>query len=207
MAFTRPPLPYAADALEPHIDAQTMTIHSEKHHQAYVDKLNEALEGHPELQKHDIDGLMKDIKSVPEAIRQTVINNGGGHANHTLFFDIMGPNGGGEPTGAIADAIKESFGSFAEMKKTVTANGGGQFGSGWSWVVMDPTSGKLVAVKKPNQDSPLMDGQVPIFGVDVWEHSYYLKYQNARPKYLEAWWNTIDWAKVNKRYEAAKAAK
>ena len=205
MAFTRPPLPYAPDALEPHIDAQTMTIHSEKHHQAYVDKLNDALKDQPELQKHDIDSLMRNITKVPESIRQAVINNGGGHANHTLFFAIMGPNGGGEPTGAIAEAITEAFGSFAKLKETVNANGGSQFGSGWSWIVMDPSTKKLVAVKKPNQDSPLMDGHTPIFGVDVWEHSYYLKYQNARPKYLEAWWNTINWDQVNEVYSAAKA--
>ena len=205
MPFTRPPLPYAPDALEPHIDAQTMTIHSEKHHQAYVDNLNKALADQPDLQKHDIESLMRNIGEVPAAIKQAVVNNGGGHANHTLFFKIMGPNGGGEPNGAIADAITEAFGSFAKLKETVNANGGSQFGSGWSWVVMDPATKKLVAVKKPNQDSPLMDGHTPIFGVDVWEHSYYLKYQNARPKYLEAWWNTIDWAKVNEVYEAAKS--
>ena len=207
MAFTLPPLPYPPSALEPHIDAATMEIHHGKHHQAYVTKLNDALDGHADLQKHDIDSLMRNIKSVPEAARQAVINNGGGHANHALFWEIMGPNGGGEPTGVIGDAIKAAFGDFAKMKDTVKANGAAQFGSGWSWVVFNPTSGQLEAVKRPNQDSPLMDGLTPIFGIDVWEHAYYLKYQNKRPDYLEAWWNTVNWKAVEEKYAAAKAGK
>lgn len=207
MAFTLPPLPYAPTALEPHIDAQTMEIHHGKHHQAYVTNLNKALEGHADLQAHDIVSLLRNIKSVPENIRQPVINNGGGHANHALFWEIMGPNGGGEPSGTLADAINDAFGDFAKLKETVKANGVGQFGSGWSWVVFNPSSGKLEAIKKPNQDSPLMDGLVPIFGIDVWEHAYYLKYQNKRPDYIDAWWNTVNWKAVEEKFAAAKSGK
>lgn len=207
MAHSLPALPYAFNALEPHIDALTMEIHSQRHHKAYVDNLNKALEGHADLQAHDIVSLLRNIKNVPESIRQAVINNGGGHANHSLFWEIMGPNGGGEPTGAIADAINDAFGDFAKFKDTVKANGLGQFGSGWSWVVYNPTTGKLEAIKKPNQDSPLMDGLVPVLGIDVWEHAYYLKYQNKRPDYIDAWWHTVNWKAVEEKYAAAKSGK
>jgi Fe-Mn family superoxide dismutase len=207
MAHTLPALPYAFDALEPHIDAKTMEIHSQKHHKAYVDNLNKALESAPDLANKDIVSLLRDINSVPANIKQPVINNGGGHHNHSLFWEIMGPNAGGEPTGPLADAIKAAFGDFATMKAKVKENGVGQFGSGWSWVVYNPTGGKLEAVKKPNQDSPLMDGLVPVFGVDVWEHAYYLKYQNLRANYIDAWWNVVNWKAVEAKYAAAKAGK
>ena len=208
MAFTTPALPYAFDALEPHIDAKTMEVHSTKHHKAYVDNLNKALEGHADLAAHDIVSLLRTAKTaVPESIRAAVINNGGGHHNHTLFFEIMAANAGGEPTGAIGDAIKEAFGDFAKLKDTVKQNGLTQFGSGWSWVVYNPTTAKLEALKRPNQDSPLMDGLVPVLGVDVWEHAYYLKYQNVRAGYLDAWWNTVNWKAVEQKYLDAKAGK
>ncbi|QEL14965.1 superoxide dismutase [Limnoglobus roseus] len=207
MAHTLPALPYAFNALEPHIDAATMEIHSQKHHKAYVDNLNKALENHPDLLNLDIVSLLKGIKNVPEAIRQPVINNGGGHHNHSLFWEIMTPNGGGEPTGEIGDAIKAAFGDFAAFKTAVKTNATGQFGSGWSWLVYNPTAAKIEAVKKPNQDSPLMDGNVPLLGIDVWEHAYYLKYQNKRPDYVDAWWNTVNWKKVNELYANAKAGK
>ncbi len=207
MAFTLPPLPYAFDALEPHIDAKTMEVHSQKHHKAYVDNLNKALEGHPDLAGQDIVSLLRNINSVPESARPAVINNGGGHHNHTLFFETMTANGGGDPTGQVGDAIQDGFGDYAKLKDTIKTNGLGQFGSGWSWVVYDPATGKLAAVKKPNQDSPLMDGQVPIFGVDVWEHAYYLKYQNLRPSYIDAWFMTLNWRAIEARYVAAKAGK
>lgn len=207
MPFTLPALPYAFDALEPHIDAKTMEIHSQKHHKAYVDNLNKALENNPELANLDIVTLLRDIKKVPESIRQAVINNGGGHHNHSLFWEIMGPQTGGEPTGQLADAIKATFGDFAKFKETVKNNGLTQFGSGWSWVVYNPTSGKLEAIKRPNQDSPLMDGLVPILGVDVWEHAYYLKYQNLRGNYIDAWWNVVNWKAVADKFAAAVAAK
>ncbi len=205
--FTLPTLPYKFDALEPHIDALTMEIHSQKHHKAYVDNLNKALEGHPDLLKKDINTLLREIKSVPEAARQAVINNGGGHANHSLFWEIMGPGGGGEPSGALGDAIKANHGDFAAFKKVIKDNATGQFGSGWSWLVWDPAATALKAVKKPNQDSPLMDGLVPLLGIDVWEHAYYLKYQNKRPDYVDAWWNTVNWKKVDELYANAKAGK
>ncbi len=207
MAFTLPALPYAFDALEPHIDAKTMEIHSQKHHKAYVDNLNKALESAPDLASLDIVALLRDIKKVPDSIRQAVINNGGGHHNHALFWEIMGPGAGGEPTGAVAEAITASFGDFAKLKDTVKSNGLTQFGSGWSWVVWSPASSKLEAIKKPNQDSPLMDGLVPILGVDVWEHAYYLKYQNLRASYLDAWWNVVNWKAVEAKLVAAKAGK
>ncbi len=207
MPHTLPALPYAFDALEPHIDAKTMEIHSQKHHKAYVDNLNKALESAPDVAGLDIVTLLRDIKKVPDSVRQAVINNGGGHHNHTLFWEIMGPGGGGEPTGQIGDAIKDAFGDFAKFKDTVKNNGLTQFGSGWSWVVVNPASGKLEAIKKPNQDSPLMEGLVPVLGVDVWEHAYYLKYQNLRASYLDAWWNTVNWKAVEAKYVAAKAGK
>lgn len=208
MPHTLPNLPYSFDALEPHIDAKTMEIHSQKHHKAYVDNLNKALESVPaDLQNADIVALLRNIKTVPDTVRQAVINNGGGHHNHSLFWEIMGPNAGGEPTGAVAEAITAAFGDFAKFKETVKNNGITQFGSGWSWVVWNPTSTKLEAIKRPNQDSPLMDGLVPILGVDVWEHAYYLKYQNLRAAYIDAWWNTINWKAVEAKLAAAKAGK
>jgi superoxide dismutase, Fe-Mn family len=197
MAQSLPPLPYAPDALEPHIDKQTMEIHHGKHHNAYVTNLNAALEKHPELQSKSVEELLRNINTVPEDIRTAVRNNGGGHANHTMFWQIMGPNAGGAPTGAIADAITGSFGSFDAFKDAVNKAGIGRFGSGWAWVI--DQGGKLVVESSANQDSPLMEGKKPIFGVDVWEHAYYLKYQNRRPDYLAAWWNVINWAEVNKR--------
>ena len=207
MAHELPKLPYAFNALEPSIDATTMEIHSQRHHKAYVDNLNKALEAAPDLANKDIVALLRDIKKVPESIRPAVINNGGGHHNHSLFWEIMGPNAGGEPTGQLGDAIKAAFGDFAKFKETVKNNGVTQFGSGWSWVVVNPSSGKLEAIKRPNQDSPLMEGLVPVLGVDVWEHAYYLKYQNKRPDYVDAWWNTVNWKAVEERYNKAKAGK
>ncbi len=208
MPHTLPPLPYPADALEPHIDARTMEIHHGKHHKAYVDNLNKALESAPaDLQNMDVTTLLRSIKQVPESIRPAVINNGGGHANHTLFWEVMGPGGGGEPTGAVGDAIKAAFGDFAKFKDTVKNNGLTQFGSGWSWVVWNPNAQKLEALKRPNQDSPLMEGLVPVLGVDVWEHAYYLKYQNLRAGYLDAWWNTVNWKAVEQKLAAAKAGR
>ena len=208
MPFTLPALPYAFNALEPHVDAATMEIHSQKHHKAYVDNLNKALESQPALEALDIVSLLRQAKTaVPENIRAAVVNNGGGHHNHSLFWEIMGPNAGGEPTGAIGDAIKEAFGDFAKFKDTVKQNGLTQFGSGWSWVVWNPTATKLEAIKRPNQDSPLMEGLVPVLGVDVWEHAYYLKYQNLRAAYLDAWWNTVNWKAVEAKLAAAKAGK
>ncbi|MBK9711632.1 MAG: superoxide dismutase [Kouleothrix sp.] len=199
MAFTLPPLPYDYSALEPHIDTQTMQIHHDKHHAAYVNNLNAALESQAGLQSQGIEDILRNIKDVPETVRQAVINNGGGHANHTLFWEIMGPNGGGEPSGALAQAIDKAFGSFADLKAKVNDAGVKRFGSGWSWLVADG-GGNLQVISTANQDSPLMQGLTPILGVDVWEHAYYLKYQNLRPKYLEAWWNTVNWAEVAKRF-------
>jgi len=199
MAFTLPPLPYDYAALEPHIDTQTMQIHHDKHHNAYVTNLNAALESHPNVASQSIEDILRNIGDVPEAARQAVVNNGGGHANHTLFWEIMGPNGGGEPTGALAEAITKAFGSFADFKAKINDAGVKRFGSGWSWLVLDK-GGALQVLSTANQDSPLMQGQTPLLGVDVWEHAYYLKYQNLRPKYLEAWWNTVNWAEVAKRF-------
>jgi Fe-Mn family superoxide dismutase len=200
--FKLPDLPYAANALEPHIDAKTMEIHHDKHHAAYTNKLNEALEKHPQLQSKSIEDLLRGIDSVPEDIRTAVRNNGGGYANHAMFWEIMGPGGGGEPTGALADAIRKAFGSFNDFKQKVNGAGAGQFGSGWAWLVVG--SGGLEVYSTANQDSPLMKGHRPVLGVDVWEHAYYLKYQNRRPDYLEAWWNTLSWDEVGKRYDGAK---
>ena len=197
MAFTLPPLPYANDALEPHIDAKTMEIHHTKHHQAYVNNLNAAIEKAPELANKSIDDLMKGINTVPEAVRAAVRNNGGGHWNHSMFWQIMGPGKGGEPTGKLADAIKSAFGDFAKFKEQFAAAGVGRFGSGWAWLITD--GGKLSITSTPNQDNPLMEGKQAILGLDVWEHAYYLKYQNLRPKYIEAWWNVVDWDAVAAR--------
>jgi superoxide dismutase, Fe-Mn family len=200
--YKLPELPYAHDALEPHIDARTMEIHHGKHHQTYTTKLNEALEKHPDQQSRSLEELLRDIDSVPEDIRTAVRNNGGGYHNHDLFWRIMGPNGGGEPSGALADALKQKFGAFDDFKKKVSAAGANQFGSGWAWLVV--ANGELDVYSTANQDSPLMKGHVPILGVDVWEHAYYLKYQNKRPDYLEAWWNTVNWDEVAKRFDAAR---
>ena len=197
MAHSLPPLPYAFNALEPHIDARTMEIHHGKHHQAYVTNLNAALDKHPELHEKSIEDLLKGIASVPDDIRQAVINNGGGHANHSMFWEIMGPGGGGAPTGAIADAITSSFGGFDKLKEEVKKAAVGRFGSGWAWVI--DNGGKLVVESTANQDSPLMTGKKVVFGIDVWEHAYYLHYQNRRPDYIDAWWNVINWAEINKR--------
>jgi superoxide dismutase, Fe-Mn family len=197
MAHTLPALPYPTDALEPHIDKMTMEIHHGKHHQAYVTNLNAALDKHPELQNKSIEDLLKGINTVPEDIRTAVRNNGGGHANHSMFWQVMGPNAGGAPTGAIADAITGSFGGFDKFKEELKKAGVGRFGSGWAWVI--DQGGKLVIESSANQDSPLMEGKKIVFGVDVWEHAYYLKYQNRRPDYLDAWWNVANWAEINRR--------
>ncbi len=197
MAHSLPALPYAFNALEPHIDARTMEIHHGKHHQAYVTNLNAALDKHPELHGKSIEDLLKGISSVPDDIRQAVINNGGGHANHSMFWEIMGPNGGGAPTGAIADAINSSFGTFDTLKDEFKKAAIGRFGSGWAWVI--DAGGKLVVESSANQDSPLMASKKVVFGIDVWEHAYYLNYQNRRPDYIDAWWNVINWAEINKR--------
>jgi Fe-Mn family superoxide dismutase len=199
MAFELPSLPYPPDALEPHIDAQTMEIHHGRHHQTYVNNLNGAVEKHPELGEKSVEDLIRDISSVPEDIRTVVRNNGGGHANHSMFWQIMGPKGGGEPSGRLAEAIASAFGDFATFKETLSKAAVGQFGSGWGWLVKD-SGGKISVIARPNQDSPLMEGLTPILGVDVWEHAYYLKYQNKRPDYVAAWWNTINWDAVAERF-------
>jgi superoxide dismutase, Fe-Mn family len=196
--FEVPALPYAFDALEPHIDARTMEIHHDKHHAAYVNNLNKALDGHPDLQQKSIEDLLRGIDDVPQAIRTAVRNNGGGHANHSLFWQIMGPGGGGKPSGALASAIDADLGGFDSFKEKLTAAATGQFGSGWGWLVK--SGGKLEVSGRPNQDSPWMEGKQPILGVDVWEHAYYLKYQNRRPDYVAAWWNTVNWKAVEERF-------
>ncbi len=200
MAYSVPPLPYAYDALEPHIDKLTMEIHHDKHHQAYVDKVNAALEGTP-LADAPIEDVLKDLDKVPEAKRTAVRNNGGGHYNHSLFWESMSADGGGEPDGALAGAISSTFGSFSDFQAKLKETGVNQFGSGWSWLVHDGSG--LAVVGTPNQDNPISDGKTPLLGVDVWEHAYYLKYQNKRPDYLDAWWSTVDWAKVAERFSAA----
>jgi len=202
MAFTLPALPYAENALEPHIDARTMNIHHTKHHQAYITNLNNAIAG-TDWESMSIEDICRKIDSVPENIRTVVRNNGGGHANHSLFWTIMGPNAGGAPSGALAEAINAKWGSFDEFKAKFKALGVGRFGSGWAWLVVK-ADGSLDAYSLPNQDSPLMQGDAPILGVDVWEHAYYLNYQNRRPDYLDAWWNVVNWTEVAKLYAAAK---
>lgn len=199
MPYSLPPLPYDYNALEPHIDEQTMRIHHDKHHGAYVNNLNAALEKHAPLQNKSVEDLLKSINTVPEDIRTAVRNNGGGHANHTMFWEIMGPHKGGAPTGAIGDAITSTFGSFDTFKTQLNDAGAKRFGSGWAWLV--DAGGKLAIESTANQDSPLMEGKRPILGVDVWEHAYYLKYQNRRADYLAAWWNVINWDAVNKRFK------
>ncbi len=203
MAFTLPPLPYGYDALEPNIDARTMEIHHTKHHQGYVNNLNAAIEKAPELQNKSLEELLKNLSAVPEKVRTAVRNNAGGHWNHSMFWMIMAPNAGGEPTGELADAINKSFGDFSKFKEQFNAAASGRFGSGWAWLVTDP-QGKLAIESTPNQDNPVMEGRYPILGVDVWEHAYYLKYQNRRADYLSAWWNTLNWPEVAKRYGARK---
>jgi len=195
MAHTLPSLPYAFDALEPHIDAQTMQIHHGKHHQAYINNLNTALEAHPDLQSKSVEDLIKDLNALPEAIRTAVRNNGGGHANHSLFWTLLAPNAGGAPTGKAAEAINGAFGSFDTFKEQFAKAATTRFGSGWAWLVS--SSGKLAIESTANQDSPIMEGKKPIIGLDVWEHAYYLKYQNRRPDYIGAFWNVINWSKVN----------
>ena len=198
MAFELPPLPYPYDALEPYIDARTMEIHHTGHHGAYVRNVNAALEKHPELQNRNIEDLLRNINQIPEDIRTAVRNNGGGHANHSIFWTIMGPNAGGEPSGELAQAINQTFGSFATFKEQFSAAAAGVFGSGWAWLVLN--NGRLEIVTRPNQDSPYMDGLYPVMGLDVWEHAYYLKYQNRRPEYIANWWNVVNWDAVAQRY-------
>ena len=205
MTFTLPPLPYAFDALEPHIDAKTMEIHHDKHHAAYVTNLNKALEGQADLQKLSIEELLAQISKVPEAIRTAVRNNGGGHMNHSMFWKIMKKGGGGEPGGELGKAISSAFGSFADFKAKINDAGAKRFGSGWAWLLF--RDGKLVIESSANQDNPIMDGGKAFFGVDVWEHAYYLKYNNRRPEYLTAWWNVVNWDEINARYEAFKSGK
>jgi len=202
MAYSLPDLPYAYDALEPHIDARTMEIHHTKHHQAYINKVNDAIEGHPELASKSIEELMRDLNSVPENIRTAVRNNGGGHANHSLFWTIMSPNGGGSPSGELASAIDSKFGSFDNFKTEFANAAATRFGSGWAWLCVKGSDIHIEST--PNQDTPLSEGHTPILGLDVWEHAYYLNYQNKRPDYISAFWNVVDWDAVAKRFEAAK---
>jgi Fe-Mn family superoxide dismutase len=202
MAYSVPDLTYPFDALEPHIDARTMEIHHDKHHGAYVTNLNAALEG-TEWMDRPIDSVLSNLEIIPEDKRAAVRNNGGGHANHTLFWEIMGPDGGGEPSGELAAAIADTFGSLDDLKAQVNDAGVKRFGSGWSWLVWDGTG--LAVLSTPNQDSPVMEGKTPILGVDVWEHAYYLTYQNRRPDYLAAWWNVVDWSAVGAKFDAARA--
>ncbi|GIW46426.1 MAG: superoxide dismutase [Mn] [Deltaproteobacteria bacterium] len=203
MPHQLPPLPYSYDALEPHIDALTMEIHHTKHHQAYVNNLNAALEKYPELQDKSVEELLKDLNSIPEDIRTAVRNNGGGHLNHSMFWLMMSPKGGGEPTGELAEAIKANFGSFANFKDLFSKTAVGHFGSGWAWLCVDK-DGKLVVLSTPNQDNPISNGLKPILGLDVWEHAYYLKYQNRRADYVAAWWNVVNWEQIAKNYAEAK---
>ena len=202
MAYELAPLPYDYAALEPFIDAETMKLHHDKHHQTYITNVNNALANHPELAKKPVDELIADLNAIPEDIRGVVRNNGGGHSNHTMFWTLMGPGMGGAPTGAIASQISADFGDFEAFKKTFNETTAKQFGSGWGWLVFK--GGKLTVMTTPNQDSPLSQGLYPILGNDVWEHAYYLKYQNRRPDYLAAWWNVVNWAEVNKRFAKAK---
>jgi len=196
-------LPYSYDALEPYIDMQTMEIHHQKHHNAYVTKLNAALETSSEWQGKEIEEIIKNLNRIPENIRTAVRNNGGGHYNHTLFWSIMGPNAGGEPTGDLADSVNDAFGSFVQLKDEFSTAAANRFGSGWAWLVLDP-SGKLAVLSTANQDNPLTDGFKPLMGIDVWEHAYYLKYQNRRPEYIENWWNVVNWSAVADRFDSLK---
>jgi Fe-Mn family superoxide dismutase len=201
--FTLPPLPYDPGALEPHIDRQTMEIHHDKHHGAYVTNLNAALREHADLQSKSIEDLLRNLNALPESIRTAVRNNGGGHANHTMFWEIMKPGGGRQPTGPLADAVRAAFGDVASLQEKVNDAGLKRFGSGWAWVIVD-AGGKLQIVSTPNQDTPLMEGHNPILGVDVWEHAYYLKYQNRRADYLKAWWNVLNWDEIGKRFASVR---
>ncbi|MDQ9147682.1 superoxide dismutase SodA [Bacillus velezensis] len=201
MAYKLPELPYAYDALEPHIDKETMTIHHTKHHNTYVTNLNKAIEGSA-LAEKSVDELVADLNAVPEDIRTAVRNNGGGHANHSLFWTLLSPNGGGEPTGELAEEIKSTFGSFDQFKEKFAATAAGRFGSGWAWLVVN--NGKLEITSTPNQDSPLSEGKTPVLGLDVWEHAYYLNYQNRRPDYISAFWNVVNWDEVARLYSEAK---
>ncbi len=202
MTYTLPDLPYAYDALEPYIDEETMHLHHDKHHNTYVTNLNSAIEKYPELGEKTIEELLSDMDAIPTDIKTAVRNNGGGHANHSFFWEIMAPNAGGEPTGEIKEAINEAFGDFSSFREEFKKAAAGRFGSGWAWLVME--NGKLAITSTANQDSPLMEGKTPILGLDVWEHAYYLKYKNVRPDYIAAFWNVINWDEVNKRFEAAK---
>jgi len=202
MAYTLPKLPYAYDALEPHIDAKTMEIHHTKHHQAYIDKANAALEKHPDLAKLEIDDLMRNLAKVPEDIRGVIRNNGGGHSNHAFFWTILKPGGGGKPTGELAAAIDQACGSFDKFVEEFNAAAANRFGSGWAWLTVDGS--KLKVESTPNQDTPLSEGRTPVLGLDVWEHAYYLKYQNKRPDYVKAFWNVVNWDEVSRRFAAAK---
>lgn len=201
MAFTLPPLPYAFDALQPHIDARTMEIHHDKHHNAYVTNANKALEGHADLASKSVEDLLKNISSAPDSVRQALINNAGGHANHTLFWEIMGKGCGGTPSGAVGEAITKTFGGFDPFKEKFAAAGATRFGSGWAWLAVK--NGQIEVFSTANQDSPYMTGHTPILGLDVWEHAYYLNYQNRRPDYIAAWWNVVNWKKVDELYSAA----
>lgn len=201
MTYTLPDLPYAYDALEPYIDEETMHLHHDKHHNTYVTNLNAAIEKHPELGEKTVEELLADFSSVPEDIQTAVRNNGGGHANHTFFWEILGPNAGGEPNGAIKEAIDAAFGSFENFKEEFKTAATGRFGSGWAWLVVK--DGKLAITSTANQDSPLMDGQTPVLGLDVWEHAYYLKYKNVRPDYINAFWSVVNWDKVNEYFAKA----
>jgi len=200
--FELPELPYAYDALEPTIDKETMNIHHTKHHNTYVNNLNAALEGHADLQSKSLKDLISDLDALPEDIRTAVRNNGGGHANHSLFWKVLSPNGGGAPSGELADKINEKFGSFDEFKETFQKAAAGRFGSGWAWLVLD--NGNIDVISTPNQDSPIMEGKTPLLGLDVWEHAYYLKYQNRRPEYAKAFWDKVNWDEVTKNYNEAK---
>lgn len=202
MAYELPQLPYAYDALEPHIDKETMNIHHTKHHNTYVTNLNNAVSGKADLENKSVEELISNMDAVPEEIRTAVRNNGGGHANHTFFWQILSPNGGGNPSGALAQAIDSKFGSFDAFKEEFAKAAAGRFGSGWAWLVVD--SGELAITSTPNQDSPLMEGKTPVLGLDVWEHAYYLNYQNRRPDYVQAFWNVVNWEEVSKRFEQAK---
>lgn len=202
MPHTLPALPYDYAALEPHIDAKTMEIHHAKHHQTYIDKLNAALEKHPELQEKTIEELVGDLEMVPDDIRMAVRNNGGGHLNHSMFWEMMAPGTGGEPQGALGQAIKSAFGSFADFQKIFADAAANRFGSGWVWLTLN--GDKLEVVSTPNQDNPITDGATPILGLDVWEHAYYLKHQNKRPDYVAAWWNVVNWKEVGRRFEESK---
>lgn len=201
--YTLPDLPYAYDALEPHIDARTMEIHHTKHHQAYIDNANAALQGHDDLQRLSVEDLLRRIDDVPQDIRTKLRNNAGGHANHSLFWQIMAPNAGGEPSGALGEEIRSTFGDFASFREQFSNAAKGRFGSGWAWLVLGE-GGRLQVIDTANQDSPYMTNYTPILGLDVWEHAYYLKYQNRRPEYIEAWWNVVNWPEVGRRFEQAR---